>query len=144
MYYRKKGLLTEATQWFKNGDHPQDESEPIEGSGDPPKLSEGKIVQSFHSLELDVPENQFCPDCGNIMLKHGVLEGVNGREFICPGDYIVTDRNGMYYRLSKGEFESQYERYAPPPRNTPTKQPISDIEERLQRRRSMKQDNEIS
>lgn len=121
--YRKKSLLIEATQWFQNGDHPQDESEPLESSGEPTQLSEGKVVQHYPALE--VPEIRFCPECGNLMERHGFL---NGETIVCPGDYIVTDRNGFHSRLSRGEFESQYERWAPPPRPSRTEQPISDLE----------------
>lgn len=136
MKYRKKSSLTEATQWFKNGDHPEDESEPIGSSGE---LSEGKVVQHYRSLDvmesldaLNTSGNRYCPECGNVMRKHGFLDGINGEEIICPGDYIVTDRNGLYYRLSRGEFESKYERYAPPPR--PNEKPLSNVERRLIRR----------
>jgi hypothetical protein len=129
--YRKKTLLLEATQWFKNGDHPQDESEPLEHSAESAKLTEGKVVQYYPSLE--VSENRFCPDCGNLMQRHGVL---NGNEIVCPGDYIVTDRKGLNYRLSRGEFESQYELYAPPPRPAHTERPLSDLEELKLRRRT--------
>ena len=122
MKYRKKTPLIEATQWFEDGDHSD--------------------VASYQSLEEEafqspdiLPENRFCPECGNVMQKHGLLDGENGREFVCPSDYIVTNRRGLYYRLSRGEFESQYELYAPPPRR-PTKIPVSDIEKRLQQRRS--------
>lgn len=44
------------------------------------------------------------------MQKHGILlDGLNGEETICPGDYIVTDRKGNRYRLPAGEFEALYE-----------------------------------
>lgn len=125
MKYRKKGLLLEATQWLTNGDHPEDESEPVEG--DTSKLSEGKIVRFFPTQAL--PDTPFCPDCGNLMQRHGFLEGREGEQFVCPGDYIVTDRNGLHYRLSRGEFESQYERWAPPPRDR-IELPPSDLEQR--------------
>lgn len=138
MKYRKKSSLIEATQWFQNGDHPQDESEPIANSGESMKFSEGKVVQHYRSEEtvpgMDSPVNLFCPQCGNRMLKHGLLDGANGEETVCPGDYVVTDRNGLYYRVSRGEFESQYERWAPPPR--PNRPPLSDLEERQRHRRS--------
>lgn len=141
MKYRKKTALTEATQWFRNGDHPQDESQPIISAtpDNQGRLSEGKVVQHYRPLDvmesldaLNTSGNRFCPECGNLMQNHGFLDGINGEEIICPGDYIVTDRNGEYYRLSRGEFESQYELYAPPPR--PGEKPLSSTERRLIRR----------
>lgn len=102
-------ILTEATQWFKNGDHPEDRSTPIDSGDGPQRLTEGKVVRFFESL--NIPGGKFCPDCGNPMRKHGILHGLNGKEEnICPGDYIVTDRqHGGYYRMPAGEFESMYE-----------------------------------
>jgi tRNA(Ile2) C34 agmatinyltransferase TiaS len=119
--------LIEATQWFENGDHPHDESEPSEGSSE---KSEGKVVQRFHSVDL--AGNSYCPECGNRMQRHGVLDGANGEEFVCPGDYIVTDRNGLYSRVSRAEFESHNEPYVRPPRFAERR--LSDPEERKQRR----------
>lgn len=109
MKFRKKPALTEATQWFKNGDHPQDRSILIEHSDRPATLSEGQVVQHFKSL--NIPGSRFCPDCGNVMHKHGILNGLNGEETICPGDYILTDRKGRYYSLKAVDFEAQYEPY---------------------------------
>lgn len=117
MKYRKKPVLTEATQWFANGDHPEDKSEPIERPGSSPGLSEGKIVRYFRSL--NIPGGRFCPDCGNVMQKHGILDGLNGEEIVCPGDYIVTDLKGRYYRLPSAIFEAQYEPYDPTPQPMP-------------------------
>ena len=120
MKYRPKTLLTEATQWLKPGDHPQVQDLP---APDPYILG-----------TLDIPqENPYCPECGNLMTRHGQLDGVNGEETVCPGDYIVIDRQGLPYRLSRGEFESQYEPYVRPPSHASI--PLSDLEERQQRRK---------
>lgn len=101
-------VLTEATQWFKNGDHPEDQSTPIDSGDGPQRLTEGKIVRFFQSL--NIPGGRFCSECGNPMSMHGILDGVNGDENICPGDYIVTNRQkGYFYRMRADEFESMYE-----------------------------------
>src|SRR3954453_245820 len=104
MKYRNKPVLTEATQWFKNGDHPQDQSVPMENPGSS-GLTEGKVVLYFRSL--NIPGGRFCPDCGNVMQKHGILNGLNGEEVVCPGDYIVTNHKGNYYVLKAVHFEAQ-------------------------------------
>lgn len=113
MKYRKKPALTEATQWFHNGDHPQDRSTEIPGPDGATKLTEGKVVRFFRSLTI--PGGRFCPDCGNIMQKHGVItNGLNQEEeTVCPGDYIITDQKGRYYRLHAHEFEASYEPHRP-------------------------------
>jgi hypothetical protein len=107
--------LIEATQWVKHGDHSQVQNLP------PPDPYQ------------QISENPFCSLCGNHMTRHGFLDGVNGEEVVCPGDYIVTDRNDLPYRLSRGEFESQYEVYVRPPRHANV--PVSDLEERNRRKR---------
>jgi hypothetical protein len=117
MKYRKKPTLTEATQWFKNGDHPQDQSKPVEKAGGSPGLTEGKVVRFFRST--NIPGGRFCPHCGNVMQRHGILDGLNGEETICPGDYIVTDSKGRFYRLPAAIFEAQYEPYEPAAHPTP-------------------------
>jgi hypothetical protein len=108
--YRKKPALTEATQWFKNGDHPKDEAEPIDRGDGPRGETEGKVVKKFRGLHI--PGDRFCPECGNIMQKHGLLDSLNGEEIIHPGDYILTDRKGNYYALRPEEFEAMYEPYS--------------------------------
>lgn len=114
MKYRKKAPLIEATQWVNHGDHSQVQNFPEQ---DPSQGLSG---------------NPYCPDCGNLMLRHGLLDGVNGEEIVCPGDYIVTDRNELPYRLSRGEFEGQYEPYVRP--SSYAKHPLSDLEQRKQGR----------
>lgn len=114
MQYRKKSVLTEAIQWIQHGDYPEVKPLP------PPDRFQ------------EIPENPYCTICGNLMVRHGVLDGVNGEEVVCPGDYIVINRERLPYRLGRGEFESQYERYVRPPKHEPVS--ISDLEERKQRR----------
>lgn len=116
MKYRKKPALTEATQWFKNGDHPEDQAKEVK-RGSASTLSEGKVVMHWRSL--NIPGGRFCPLCGNVMHKHGVLNedtAVNPEEVVCPGDYIVTHLKGKYYRLHPEEFEAMFEPYIPTPK----------------------------
>lgn len=113
MKYRKKPTLTDATQWFKNGDHPQDRSVPIDtpsGSAQG-RLTEGQVVKHFRSLKI--PGGRFCEKCGNVMQKHGLFDGLNGEEIVCPGDYIVTGQKGQLYIVPAVEFEAQFEPYFP-------------------------------
>ena len=54
-FYRKKPVVIEASQWFKNGDHPLDGSRlitPVPGDGEP-YLSEGDVVRRYR--HPDVP-----------------------------------------------------------------------------------------
>ena len=91
-------------------------------------------LDSMDALSSMNPSGQqFCPECGNRMQRHGLLYGSDGTQYVCPGDYVVTGRDGTYYRLSRGEFEGIYEPYVRPPRFAP-KTP-SDLEELKQTRR---------
>lgn len=109
--FKKRPVLIEATQWFHNGDHPQDEVAPIEAPGGPSRHSEGQVVRHFRSL--NIPGDRICAACGNPMKLHGELfDPTKGSEdLVCPGDYIVTDSKGSYYRVSPQIFETMYEPY---------------------------------
>jgi hypothetical protein len=109
--YKKRPVLIEATQWFKNGDHPNDESYRLDTPDGPTRISEGKVVRYFKSLAI--PGERICGKCGNQMQVHGELSNphTGAEEFICPGDYILTDSLGHYYRMPAEEFETRYEPY---------------------------------
>lgn len=117
--FRRKPALTEATQWFKNGDHPQDRSIPVVRPSGTSVLSEGQIVKFFR--EVSVPGGRFCPECGNIMQKHGVSPQSNGfdEQIVHPGDYIVTDTAGRHYPMRPGKFEAMFEPYTVAPTVSP-------------------------
>ena len=57
--YRKKPVVIEATQWFKNGDHPEDDRGTFTDSetGEP-FLGEGKVVRYYG--HPDVPGDTPC------------------------------------------------------------------------------------
>lgn len=122
MQYRKKPAVIEATQWFKNGDHPQDRSIQIDAAegASSEKLTEGQVVRFFRSLTI--PGGRFCSECGNVFQKHGMLHpdhALNADEKVCPGDYIVTNPKGQYYVLKPEDFERQFEPYEPVATPTP-------------------------
>ena len=77
--YRKKPVVVEATQWFKNGDHPLDG----------PTDKEGKVVRYFR--RPDVKGDTRCEKCGRIFHDHGWVETLEGGHIVCPGDWIITD-----------------------------------------------------
>lgn len=106
--YKKKPPVVEATQWFRNGDHPMDQSTPIERPSGGPILSEGQVVRFFSWLHI--PGDRFCAECGSAMKRHGIIDGINDEEeLVHPGDYIVTKSNGRFYRRGQKEFEEMYE-----------------------------------
>jgi len=116
MKYRSKEIV-EATQWFKNGDHPFDDMfRPFEDTGVvPTEPREGKIVRYFRHPGID--DDKVCEDCGKVMNLHGFLDNEYGDGCVCPGDYIVYDNDvksdptdpEFYYVELKEDFESMYE-----------------------------------
>src|ERR1700720_774220 len=73
MKYRKKPVVIEATQWFKNGDHPEDR---WTSQGVTAKESEGEVVRYYRSPELDGQKP--CKHCGDIMHNHGWVDTLEG------------------------------------------------------------------
>lgn len=108
--YRRKPAVVEAIQWFRNGDHPFDDSTPVDTAGPSTTLTEGKVVKFFRRLH--VPGDRICSECGNVMHKHGLIMGLNEEEEIVhPGDYILTHTQGYFYRRAAKDFEALFEPY---------------------------------
>ena len=104
--FRKKPVVIEATQWFKNGDHPDDNCE-IFDAGKGPFQGEGKVVRYFR--HPDVGEQHKCEHCGNIMHLHGWIDTLEGGHNVCPGDWIITGVKGEHYPCKPDIFEKTYE-----------------------------------
>lgn len=97
MKYCKKPVIIEATQWFKNGDHPEDGSAEMEG----------KIVRYFR--RPDIAGDSFCRHCGKEMRHHGWIDTLDGGHIVCPGDFVITEVNGEKYPCRPDIFEQIYE-----------------------------------
>jgi hypothetical protein len=101
--FRKKPVVIQAAQWFKNGDHPLDytyESERIRGW-------EGKVVRYFR--RPDISGEDACSHCGIRMNDHGWIETLEGGHIVCPGDWIITGVKGERYPCKPDIFEKTYE-----------------------------------
>jgi hypothetical protein len=116
--FRVKNPFVEAFQWFKNGDHPNDESHMIDGPDGVPFLSEGKVVRRFR--RPDVPGDSVCNSCNRRASEHGFIDdGLALIPPVCPGDYIANVK-GKYTAIKPDallkEFEPVEEGYvaAPP------------------------------
>lgn len=105
--YRKVPVVVEATQWFKNGDHPEDTCVLITGS-DGPFWSEGKVVRYYR--RPDVPGKTSCKQCGLPHHDHGWIDTLEGGHIVCPGDYIITGVDGERYPCKPSIFEKTYEK----------------------------------
>jgi hypothetical protein len=108
MKYRKKPVVIEATQWFKNGDHPQDACHLVAAPrGQMAFKSEGKVVRYFrHPLHQAF---QNCEHCGGVFQDHGWIDTLEGGHIVCPGDWIITGVKGEHYPCKPDIFEMTYE-----------------------------------
>ena len=121
MKFRKKPVVIEATQWFRNGDHPEDGCYWVEEK--PPDqltVGEGKIVRFYWHPNVDgermcgaerVGEAIKFPGagCGYIMHDHGWIDTLEGGHVVCPGDWIITGVKGERYPCKPDIFEATYE-----------------------------------
>lgn len=107
MKYRKKPVVVEATQWFKNGDHPEDGKERFTEGEFKGELLEGKVVRYFR--HPDVSGSSLCSQCGNTFHDHGWIDTLEGGHIVCPGDYIITGIKGEHYPCKPDIFEATYD-----------------------------------
>jgi len=104
--YRKRGLVVEAHQWWKNGDHPKDKSVVQSGAGGEDFLTEGKVVRRFRHPQQ--AGHEVCPVCANRYHDHGWLDQPENDATVCPGMWVVWDGTS-YTPYSPKEFDLLYE-----------------------------------
>ena len=118
MKYRKKPVVIEATQWFKNGDHPLDYVKDLAAfengelrifTGVERKANgwEGDIVRYYRTPSMDGKTP--CKHCGQIMHDHGWIDTLEGGHIVCPGDWIITGVKGEHYPCKPDIFSATYE-----------------------------------
>ena len=105
--YRLKSVVVDAVQWFKNGDHPEDESVMIQGKSGEEFLSEGRVVRYYRTPDLDGQVR--CEKCGTIMHFHGWIDTEEKGYIICPGDWIIKNIKGGFYPRKPDMFKILYE-----------------------------------
>jgi hypothetical protein len=118
MKFRKKPVVIDAIQWFKNGDHPEDYNKNHEGldngvcrtfTGEERRERgwEGDVVRYFR--RPDVSGETECKHCGVRMHDHGWIDTLEGGHIVCPGDWIITGVNDEYYPCKPDIFDATYE-----------------------------------
>lgn len=113
--FRKKPVIIEATQWFKNGDHPLDYiKDYIDLTGMKWTAAyrkehgwEGDIVRYYRHPEIK--GDRTCSKCGMKIHEHGWIDTLEGGHIVCPGDYIITGIKGEYYPCKPDIFIETYE-----------------------------------
>ena len=110
MKYRKKPVVIDAAQWFKNGDHPLDNVfRPFEDTGlIPTSPREGAIVRYFRHPQIS--SNEVCKHCGGTMHIHGWIDTLEGGHIVCPRDWIITGVKGENYPCKDSIFQMTYEK----------------------------------
>ena len=120
--FRKKPVVIEATQWFKNGDHPHDYSNDEYGFEDGrqhvftgeerrQREWEGSVVRYFR--RPDIQGDTSCISsrpCSSRMHDHGWIDTPEGGHTVCPGDWIITGVKGELYPCKPDIFEATYDR----------------------------------
>jgi len=107
MKFRKKPLVIEATQWFKNGDHPEDNCKVV-GPRHRATQTEGAVVRRFR--RPDIPGGQQCKQCRYPVHDHGWIDTLEGGHIVCPSDWIITGVTGELYPIKDEIFRETYER----------------------------------
>lgn len=104
--YMTLPVTIEATQWFKSGDHPEDDRETFCVEGGEPFLGEGRVVRYYR--HPDVSGELVCEQCGSTMHNHGWVDTLEGGHNVCVGDYIITGLKGEYYPCKPDIFKMKY------------------------------------
>ncbi len=110
--YRKIPVVIEASQWFKNGDHPEDGDERFDSGEFAGELYEGKVVRYY--AHPDVPGPIPCDQCGKPHSEHGWIDTLEQGHRVCPGDWIITGVKGERYPCKPDIFAMTYEPVTPP------------------------------
>jgi hypothetical protein len=105
--YRKKPVVIEATQWFKNGDHPCDGIDTYTDTQGDEHDCEGKVVRYYRTPKLDGQDK--CKFCNVTMHNHGWIDTLEGGHIVCPGDWVITGVSGEMYPCKPDIFEKTYE-----------------------------------
>jgi hypothetical protein len=119
--FRKKPVVIEATQWFKNGDHPEDYIADIQGSengemrtftGAERKANywEGSVVRYFRHPSVSGEKLCEYESCRKSMHVHGWIDTIEGGHNVCPGDWIITGVEGERYPCKPSIFDATYEK----------------------------------
>jgi hypothetical protein len=102
-----------ASQWFKNGDHPNDNCLPYVQDNGSPFLSEGKVVRYFRHPQIN--GHNLCATCLRTHNEHGFIDTNNfdttpfvnakytlctlKKSTVCPTDWVIQNGD-KYFAIS--------------------------------------------
>ncbi|MEU0078590.1 hypothetical protein ABZY58_11890 [Micromonospora tulbaghiae] len=107
--YQKKPIPSPATQWWKNGDHPEDQVGEVvpDPAGGEYRRVEGAVVRFYR--HPDRPGDQVHDRCSRTWHDHGWIDTLEGGHTVCPGDWIVTGVQGERWPVKPDIFAATYE-----------------------------------
>lgn len=89
MKLRKKPVIVDGVQWFKDGDHPN-----VQPSSAAHWLWANTTWYHGNILERN---DGICDQCGKYVHEHGWIGTLEGGHVVCPGDWIITGVHGEQY-----------------------------------------------
>ena len=115
MIFRKKPEAVEASQWFRNGDHPKDDPfRAFEDTGKlPTEMREGNVVRYFRHPKI--PGDSICEKCAHVFNLHGFIDNPDVGQVVCPGDWVITSTvtPGYYFPMKPEIFSAVFEPDSP-------------------------------
>lgn len=108
MKFRHRPIVVDAIQWFKNGDHPEDNCDTLIINGKP-VLNDGEIVRRYYGVYAEHIGK--CLECHRAYNDHGKVDTGEDVVKVCPGDWIVKNLDGFHTPIEPGLFEQLYEPY---------------------------------
>lgn len=135
MRYQSRPVVIEATQWWKNGDHPLDRvgeqvREPTSDARADKFYTrqEGAIVRYFRHPAPEFCGECHCEDCGRKFHDHGWIDTAQGGHKVCPGDFVINEAfaEGKFYPCKPDVFISRYEPEQPARTDLPEIREVGD------------------
>ena len=108
MKVKRKPEIFEATQWWRNGDHPRDNVFRMfeDTRSIPTQPREGAVVRYFRNPGIDGESKCLC---GYRFHDHGFIDIPMHDIKVCPGDYIVENEDGdLVEVVAETEFMKKY------------------------------------
>lgn len=87
--YRKKPVVIEAEQWFKDGDHTE-------------------VI--YPTPNVSKRADTRCEKCTKAIGLHGWIDTLEGGHIVCPADWIIKGVKGEFYPCKPDIFGQTYEK----------------------------------
>ena len=107
----KLNKIYDAHRWFRNGDHPRDDSHVMVNEDGYEFWTEGQVVRYFRRPGVDGKKK--CDICSYSFHLHGWIDnsryGGNG-QIVCPGDWVLTYDGSIFEVINNMAFKDYYDK----------------------------------